>query len=229
MAKPKVKRIFFHILCWLTDPVQLSIIAIVCGYFAAIFINMKLWYHLSGLVLFQIIIIYFNYQRKSRGNKEKVLLLTKFTYDMMNIDKNDDIRMVIHLKTSQDNRELQQYIDNYPDGGGEGRITDSSKGIIGLCFRECVTDKIHTWIPSEEECTDIKTASVKKWGFTIKEAADLKQDRKAYACLAIPEDDQIVGVIFMDSKNPQAFEDEKRIFKILDPFRKTVVKLLERG
>ena len=101
-----------------------------------------------------------------------------------------------------------------------------STAIIGLCFRDGRADQLYTWIPSQDELKDMKSTLCQRWGYTKKQASELRQERKAYCCLGIPADEDLMGVIFMDSANEQAFKDEERILRVLNHLRRIISRLL---
>jgi len=111
-----------------------------------------------------------------------------------------DIRSTVWVPNYRRKEELLQIIPYIPSEKSKvSRRLHTSKGIVGLCFREN-RDQLETIAPSE----DFQNYMIRHWGFTKEDVQTLTQERKSYlATPIIGVGNEILGILFFDSNNPK--------------------------
>jgi len=139
----------------------------------------------------------------------------------MEFTPEDDIRCTIWVpeKNGEWLRQITHYLP--ADVTGSDRRFRVSKGVIGYAYRakECLVVSL-----KGDEYADapvFRRYMMKSWGYDQKEANDLTTDRRAYlAAPIISSQEEIVGILYCDSRNPNAFDlpETERLVVKLTPF-----------
>jgi hypothetical protein len=136
---------------------------------------------------------------------ERITGILEAGYHCCNFSQDSDVRTTIFTASRHRGEVLRQLGRYYPTNKYSSfrRGLSTSKGIIGLCFR------------NQERCLEVikqessfKAHLVTKWGFT-KEEADQVKTRRSY--LAIPIIDALgktLGVAYFDSMKEDTFSPE---------------------
>ena len=107
------------------------------------------------------------------------------------------------------------------DVTGKGRHFQDSKGIIGYAYRTKEYLVVSLKGIEYTEAQVFRKYMMKNWGYDQKEANDLTVGRRVYlAAPIINSQDEILGILYCDSCNPNAFdlpEIEQLVVK-LTPF-----------
>lgn len=95
--------------------------------------------------------------------------------------------------------QLTDYVGDSPQGGS-GREMPLRLGVVGTAFRtgESQYDKL----PKQVNVTDYLAQN---HGYQRTEAAQMKQDRQAWAAIPVGEPGHVVAVIFLDTNSPNFF------------------------
>lgn len=132
-----------------------------------------------------------------------------------------DIRCTIWV--AEKNSEWLKQITHYLPANvtGDNRRSRVSKGVIGYSYR--AKEYLVVSLKGDEynDVQVFRKYMMKSWGYNQKEANDLTVDRRAYlAAPIVSSEDVVVGIIYCDSCDPNAFdlpETEQLVVK-LTPF-----------
>lgn len=118
-----------------------------------------------------------------------------------------DVRSTIYILDRLFDETLYQLLNYYPGPKrGQGRTYSSRYGIIGRAWRRKDSDYAPT-VPTDDR------KLIEEWGMTETEAKKAGKERQSFGCIAIrssdSEKDGPVALIYLDSKQQNAFGDEK--------------------
>jgi hypothetical protein len=166
-------------------------------------------------------IAYFNWpDRYNRTALERTLSALP-TY--LGFQEGAHVRCAIYVPVSSSGGDWLQSATDYMPVGPKlaGYRLHASKGIVGRAYRQKQTRIL---ILEDAKYSDVKIFQdymIEHYGFTEAEAAELPKERRAFLASPVRAQGNIVlGVIFMDAVQPEAFHDatlSKRV-EALAPF-----------
>jgi hypothetical protein len=119
------------------------------------------------------------------------------------IRKKEGFRCTVHIEDILFKDTLYQLLDYYPEpDGSAGRRFSVRFGMIGLTWR-MARHEGH-WNADARTDEDL----IRNWGMTRDEALDRSRQKPSYLCVLLRTTKGMpIGVLFMDSKEPNAFGD----------------------
>lgn len=101
--------------------------------------------------------------------------------------------------------QLMQAFDYMPNGGGGGRRFPIEKGIIGKVF-SIKAPRVENFTSDEE----YRTRMVTEYNYSVAEVMERTADRRSYMCYpVIDENHHVLGLLYLDSDNPNTFTMEQ--------------------
>jgi len=114
-----------------------------------------------------------------------------------------DLRCTYYLPVYRD--KLKQSCDYIPNGRGAGRKFSNTKGIIGKTYSDKGPKLVNFY-----DDADFRIRMVSEFGWTEEEVKLRTLDRRSYYCYPIVnEDNKVLGVVYFDSSEYQAFSNDK--------------------
>lgn len=119
------------------------------------------------------------------------------------LGQQNDYRATIHIQDPLYDNWLYQLLDYHPTGSGHGRTFSTRGGIVGLAWR---MGTIQQW---NQGAGITKTALIRDWGMTDREAAQRRVTDSTKVMLAAPLTDpsrsRQIGVLYLDSSSENCF------------------------
>jgi hypothetical protein len=156
---------------------------------------------------------------KKRMDKEVIRLASRHEIDhrlsqlmdsteMKNLaPTRDKFRCTIHIPDPIAHGRLYQLLDYYPSGEGQARTFSTRYGIIGKVWRtdtSILEPDLYRHATSPTDTHSLITMIMRDWGMTRREAERAIKHR-SYFCFLLVHEQTKVGLMFMDSTEPNAF------------------------
>lgn len=133
------------------------------------------------------------------------------------VQSREDFRCTIHIPDPIEERRLYQLLDYYPIGSGHGRAFSTRYGIIGKVWRTDDPQIEHDLrrppnadtLAITQDTDLIIRIIMRDWGMTRREAEHAINHR-SYFCFLLTHERTKVGLVYMDSKHPDIFDEAHR-------------------
>ena len=150
----------------------------------------------------------------------------------------EDFRLTLYVPDFLFADRLFQFTEYYGRNGNEktegraGRTFSERYGIIGRVWRSGVHEIEGNLLPDEDRATlpkpddqeDVERFIARRWGLGMGEVAKVKQ-YPSYGAIRIESADKNIGVLYFDSKLPDAFGDRS----VMDALAASLAKNLKRS